>query len=444
MKIMSRFDEHSLAPEVQKALAEMGYETMSPIQELALPKLLAGGDFLGQAPTGTGKTAAFGVPLVNRVPAGSDRIEALILGPTRELVRQISEELNRIGQFKSITILPIYGGENVFVQKELVREQKPQIVVGTPGRVLDLINQVVLDFSNTRLLVLDEADEMLDMGFRPDLEAIFKHLPMGRETWLFSATVSPEIRKIADAYMYYPEEIRIQPQTVSSRNIQQFYYVVPTDDKPKMLLDLLRSTEDLYGIVFCQTKRDVVQLTRRLRDKFPLDSLHGGMEQSDRNKVMEAFREKRLRLIVATDVMARGIDVDNLTHVINYDPPRDPESYIHRIGRTARMGEQGVAITLFTPREKRELEWLERKVQMPLEKHPESTHEFEAVAPGEHHGHRRHRHGGGGRSGGRSGGGSGGGGGRSRSRSRGRGRGGSSGGSASGPSGSSGGSSGGG
>ncbi len=427
---MTRFDELSLEPDVLKALQAMGYEAMSPIQELAIPKLLPGGDFLGQAPTGTGKTAAFGIPLVNRVQPSSDRIEALILGPTRELVRQISEELNRIAQFKDITILPVYGGENVFVQKELVREQKPQIVVGTPGRVLDLINQVVLDFSNTRLLVLDEADEMLDMGFRPDLEAIFKHLPMGRETWLFSATVSPEIRKIADSYMYYPEEIRIQPQSVSSRNIQQYYYVVPDDDKPKMLRKLLKETEDMYGLVFCQTKRDVVLLTRKLRDEFPLDCLHGAMEQSERNKIMEAFRERKLRLLVSTDVMARGIDVDNLTHVINYDPPQDPESYIHRIGRTARMGEKGVAITLFNPREQRALEWLERKVKMALEKHPDSTHEFEAVAPGEHHGNRRHRHGGGG---GRPGGGKGGGRSSGSGRSRGRGgrsRGGKSGGAA--------------
>jgi ATP-dependent RNA helicase DeaD len=221
---------------------------------------------------------------------------------------------------------------------------------------------------------------MLDMGFRPDIEDIFKQLPGGRETWLFSATISPEIRKIADQYMYYPEEVRIQPQEMSSASIQQYYYVVNDDDKPRLLRQILKDTKDLYGIVFCQTKRDVVLLTRKLRDSFPLDCLHGAMQQSDRDQVMEEFRSGKLKLLISTDIMARGIDVDSLTHVFNYSPPADPESYIHRIGRTARKGETGTAITFFTPAEKRALDILERRVKMAIQKHPDSTVEFDPMA----------------------------------------------------------------
>jgi ATP-dependent RNA helicase DeaD len=387
---MTEFHTLSLDPAVLKSLAQMGYQEMTPIQEMAIPKLLTGQDFLGQAPTGTGKTAAFGIPLISRLQPNSGNIDALILGPTRELAQQIAEELNRIGADKGIQVLPIYGGENVFVQKEALRQRSAQIIVGTPGRVLDHIGQVSMDLSKTRMVILDEADEMLDMGFRPDIETIFKHLPGGRETWLFSATISPEIRKIAEQYMYYPEEVRIQPQTKTADNIEQLYYVVEEEEKHRLLRSFLKSNEDIYGIVFCQTKKDVVTLTRKLRDYFPLDCLHGAMPQSDRDQVMEEFRARKLKLLVSTDIMARGIDVDNLTHVINFSPPADPESYIHRIGRTARKGETGVAVTFFTPVEKRSLELLERRVKMSLTRHPDSTVEFED-APSRSQGNGRFR-----------------------------------------------------
>lgn len=378
---MTQFQNHPLDPAVLKSLDQMGYHTMTPIQELAIPKLLTGQDFLGQAPTGTGKTAAFGIPLISRLQPGSGNINALILGPTRELVQQIAEELNRIGAEKGIQTLPIFGGENVFVQKEALRERKAQIIVGTPGRVLDHIGQVSMDLSQTRMVILDEADEMLDMGFRPDIESIFKHLPGGRETWLFSATISPEIRKIADQYMYYPEEVRIQPQTKTSDNIEQLYYVVKDEEKHRLLRQIVREQPDMYGVVFCQTKRDVVLLTRKLRDYFPIDCLHGAMPQGDRDQVMDEFRSGKLKLLVSTDIMARGIDVDSLTHVINYSPPNDPESYIHRIGRTARKGEKGVAVTFFTPIEKHSLDMLERRVKMSIQKHPSCEVEFEDAPP---------------------------------------------------------------
>lgn len=374
---MTQFSNHPLDPAVLKSLDAMGYHNMTPIQEMAIPKLLTGQDFLGQAPTGTGKTAAFGIPLISRLQPNSGNIDALILGPTRELVQQIAEELNRIGAEKGIQALPIFGGENVFVQKEALRERKAQIIVGTPGRVLDHIGQVSMQLSNTRMVILDEADEMLDMGFRPDIESIFKHLPGGRETWLFSATISPDIRKIAEQYMYYPEEVRIQPQTKTAENIEQLYYIVNDEEKHRVLRSLIKEQPDMYGLVFCQTKRDVVLLTRKLRDYFPIDCLHGAMPQGDRDQVMDEFRSGKLKLLVSTDIMARGIDVDNLTHVINFSPPNDPESYIHRIGRTARKGEKGVAVTFFTPIEKRSLELLERRVKMALQKHPACELEFE-------------------------------------------------------------------
>jgi ATP-dependent RNA helicase DeaD len=376
---MTQFSNHPLDPAVLKSLDAMGYHNMTPIQEMAIPKLLTGQDFLGQAPTGTGKTAAFGIPLISRLQPNSGNIDALILGPTRELVQQIAEELNRIGADKGIQALPIFGGENVFVQKEALRERKAQIIVGTPGRVLDHIGQVSMQLSNTRMVILDEADEMLDMGFRPDIESIFKHLPGGRETWLFSATISPDIRKIAEQYMYYPEEVRIQPQTKTAENIEQLYYIVNDEEKHRVLRSLIKEQPEMYGLVFCQTKRDVVLLTRKLRDYFPIDCLHGAMPQGDRDQVMDEFRSGKLKLLVSTDIMARGIDVDNLTHVINFSPPNDPESYIHRIGRTARKGEKGVAVTFFTPIEKRSLELLERRVKMALQKHPACELEFEDV-----------------------------------------------------------------
>jgi ATP-dependent RNA helicase DeaD len=373
---MQPFNQNPLDPQVLEALETMGYHTMTPIQEMAIPKLLTGQDFLGQAPTGTGKTAAFAIPLISRISAGPGPVEALIIGPTRELAQQITEEINRIGQVKGVQALALYGGENVFVQKEALRRKEARIIVGTPGRILDHIRQVTLNLTQTRLVVLDEADEMLDMGFRPDIEDIFKHLPGGRETWLFSATISPEIRKIADQYMYYPEEVRIQPQTRTAENIRQYYYVSPEEEKHRLLRRILKENPDLYGLVFCQTKRDVVVLTRKLRDYFPMDCLHGAMLQSDRDAVLEKFRAGELKLLVATDIMARGIDVDSLTHVINYSPPPASESYIHRIGRTARKGESGTAITLFTPDQQYVLERLTHRIKMPIEKHPDSTVEF--------------------------------------------------------------------
>lgn len=378
--MMTRFSELPLDPKVLSALDGMGFTQMTPVQAEAIPKLLQGTDFLGQAPTGTGKTAAFGIPLISRLTPGSNQVDALILCPTRELAQQIAEELNRIGKDKGIRTLPIYGGESVFSQKDELRTKQYQIVVGTPGRVMDHMRQLSLDTTTIRHLVLDEADEMLDMGFLPDIEAILKQLPMGRETWLFSATMPPEIRRITEQYLWYPQEVKVVREIASAENITQYYVVAPPEEKHRVLRSLLKGIENPYLIIFCQTKRDVFLLARKLRDYFPLDSLHGNMTQSERDKVMEAFRNGEIKMLVATDIVARGIDVESLTHVINYDPPNDPESYVHRIGRTARKGETGIAVTFFAPDEKWALEFLQRKTGMTLIPHPDNQLDF---LPGE-------------------------------------------------------------
>lgn len=411
------FAELDLQPEVLQALDEMGFKSMTPIQQQAIPKIMSGMDFLGQAPTGTGKTAGFGIPIVNSVKPGAGYVQALIVAPTRELAIQITKEIGAIGRIKGVKVLAVYGGQRIYGQKETLRDEDIDVVVGTPGRLIDHIQQMSLPFTKTRLVVLDEADEMLDMGFRDDIDRIMRQLPQGRQTLLFSATISKEIRQIADTYMMYPEEVRIKPQQTSAELIDQSYVVLNPEEKPDFIKKLLETESDLYGIVFCRTKKDTVEVGRKFRDKYPVEAIHGAMPQEYRNKIMEAFRGRKFKLLVATDVLARGIDIDDLTHIINYMPPDDPESYIHRIGRTARQGKTGIAITLFTPNEKREFEHLQRHVGMPLEKHPESELEFSERRGGSGRGR-----GGYGRGRGRSGGG----GrdesfrGRSRNRSRGR------------------------
>ncbi len=406
------FKNLSLEPSVLAALDKMGFQSMTPVQAKAIPLLLQSSDFLGQAPTGTGKTAAFGIPMVNRLQPGQGYVQALIIGPTRELVQQIAEEINAIGAEKGLKALAIYGGEAMYGQKERLRQRDVDIIVGTPGRILDHLRNVSLNLSNTRLVVLDEADIMLDMGFREDIEDIFAQAPAGRETWLFSATISPEIRRIADRYMYFPQEVRIQPQEHSAEVIDQWYYVVPEDDKPELIKHFIETIPELYGIIFCSTKKDVVTLNRKFWEKYPVDCLHGAMPQSDRDKVMEKFRNRELRLLISTDVVSRGIDIDSLTHILNSHPPHYPESYIHRIGRTARKGETGIAITLFTPQQLEEYQRLERRVGMPIQKHPDCILEFDPLPPrsrrSKSSGGRPH-HRGGGRSGGHSSSGGGGG-----------------------------------
>lgn len=400
------FSELPLEPTVLQALANMGFETMTPVQALSIPHLLSGVDFLGQAPTGTGKTAAFAIPLVNQLTPGAGYVQALVIAPTRELVQQIALEVNAIGAVKGVKAMAVFGGEKIRGQKETLREGTVDVVIGTPGRVLDHLGQVSLDFSKTRLVVLDECDVMLDMGFIEDIEKILDHTPQGRQTWLFSATISKESLKMANRHLMYPEEVRIQPQKHATEIIEQYYFILEPQERVRRLRKMLEDIPDLYGIVFCQSKKGVVDLTRQLRDKYPVECVHGAMMQGERDRVMERFRNKEYKMIVATDVLARGIDIERLTHIINYDPPRDPEAYIHRIGRTARAGELGIAITFFSPDDLYDYQQLERRVGMPLTKHPETLLEFNPLgsrkSSGGGYGQRR-SFGGGSSSGGRSG-----------------------------------------
>ena len=264
---ITQFIQLPLDPKVLDALLEMGYETMTEIQQASIPILLDGYDFLGQAPTGTGKTAAFGVPLVNKIQPGSGHTQALIIGPTRELVQQITEELAEIACKKGVKVMAVFGGESTFIQKEKLREGTPDIIVGTPGRLIDLLEQSVLNFAHTRMVILDEADEMLDMGFRDDIEKILNQTPRGRQTCLFSATVSHEIRQIADRFMMYPQEVRIQRKEDNKAIIDQYYFVLNEADKARHLKKMLADDPDFYGIVFCQTKKEVADLTRALRGR---------------------------------------------------------------------------------------------------------------------------------------------------------------------------------
>lgn len=357
---MSTFKEYSLSPEVQKAIEEMGFVTPSEIQAKAIPLLLSHhGDFVGQAQTGTGKTAAFGIPLIEKIDPSAKTVQAIILSPTRELAVQISEELKKLSKHKRLRILPIYGGQDIGVQLRALR-QGVQIVVGTPGRVVDHLHRGTLQLSQIKHFVLDEADEMLDMGFLEEIEEILTHAGTERSIWLFSATLSGQIRGIAKRFMTDPREVKIQKNTATTENTEEIYYAVQEHNKFEALCRLIDHAKEMYAIVFCQTKAQCAEVAERLVLKgFKAEALHGDMNQAQREHVMRKFKAKGVRLLIATDVAARGIDVNDLTHVINYSLPMESESYIHRIGRTGRAGKTGIAITLVTPSENYKLRRLE-------------------------------------------------------------------------------------
>lgn len=357
---MKGFHDYPIESTILKALDEMGFVTPSEIQAQALPILLENkGDFIGQAQTGTGKTAAFGIPLIQQLNPEDSRVQAIVLAPTRELAVQISEEMTRLAKFKKIRILPVYGGQDIGTQLRALNKGI-HIVVGTPGRVMDHLHRGSLNLQSIRYFVLDEADEMLDRGFREEIETILSHAGADRHIWLFSATLSREIRAIASRYMTQPEEIRIQHSTVTTKNTEEHYYVVREEHKLEALSRLIDLDSDMYAIVFCQTKMQTADIAEKLILRgFKAEALHGDMNQTQRDRVMKKFKSKGVRLLVATDVAARGIDVQNLTHVINYSLPPESASYIHRIGRTGRAGKTGIAITLVTPQESHKLRRLE-------------------------------------------------------------------------------------
>ncbi|WP_096199429.1 DEAD/DEAH box helicase [Bacillus sp. FJAT-45350] len=364
---MSYFKDFQVSEDIKKAILDMGFEEPSPIQEKVIPVILDGGDVIGQAQTGTGKTAAFGIPVIDKVDIKDTRnVQALILTPTRELAIQVSGELQKLSKYKKVRALPIYGGQQIGHQIRALK-QGVQVVIGTPGRIIDHLRRNTLKLDRVHTVVLDEADEMLDMGFVDDIESILKQVNVERQTMLFSATMPPAIKKLSHKYMNTPKIVSINRGEVTAPSINQMYFKVLERNKLDSLCRIIDSEEIDLGILFCRTKKGVAELTEALQARgYIADGLHGDLTQSQRDSVMKKFRDSTIEFLIATDVAARGIDVDNVSHVINYDIPQDPESYVHRIGRTGRAGRQGLALTLVTPREMKHLRSIESEIKMSI------------------------------------------------------------------------------
>ncbi len=346
------FQTFGLRPELVQAVTELGYEAPTPIQARAIPLLLAGSDVLGQAQTGTGKTAAFALPMLHALDPQCDAVQGLVVAPTRELANQVATAIYGYGAHQGVRVLPVYGGQSYSRQISRLK-RGVDVVVGTPGRMLDLIRRKSLDLSGVRFLVLDEADEMLSMGFIEDIEAILSETPEARQTALFSATLHKPIRNLADRYMHAPESVIINPKQLTVASVEQRYYVVRESDKLAALTRLLETETISSGLIFARTRVGTAGLAEALFARgFQAEALHGELSQQARETVLGRFRRGRVALVVATDVAARGLDIEDVSHVINYDLPLNPEYYVHRIGRTGRAGKKGIAITLVTPQER--------------------------------------------------------------------------------------------
>jgi ATP-dependent RNA helicase DeaD len=366
------FADLALAPELCRALSSLGYEEPTPIQQAAIPPLLEGRDLVGQAATGTGKAAAFALPILQRILADGERAEpsALVLVPTRELAVQVSEAMHSYGHDMGARVLPVYGGEPIGRQLGALR-RGVDVVVATPGRAIDHINRGTLKLSGLDVVVLDEADEMLDMGFADDIEEILGSTPEDRQIALFSATMPPRIDGMVRRHLRNPVRVELGRQAASTQAevllVRQTAYIVPRGHKPAALGRVLDLEAPTATVVFCRTRDEVDQLTETLNGRgYRAEALHGGMDQGHRDRVMSRLRSQSIDLLVATDVAARGLDIEQLTHVVNYDVPSAPESYVHRIGRVGRAGREGTAITLVEPREHRMLKTIERTTRQPI------------------------------------------------------------------------------
>ncbi len=343
---MQSFKDLPLSMEVLKSIEELGFESLFPIQAQAIVPLLEGKDVIGQAQTGTGKTAAFGVPMVQRLNPQDKRVQGLVLVPTRELAVQVAKHIGLLAKYAKLRVLPVYGGESIGRQVQALASGV-QIVVGTPGRLIDLIERRVLNLSSVKFLVLDEADRMLDMGFIEDIEYILSKVPPNRQTSLFSATIDKTVMKVCNRYMKNPEKILVSKDEIALTQMKQYYTVLNQQAKFGALCNILHEEGLDKAIIFCRTRRDTSRLTDQLcRKGYRVQALHAGFTQPQRDRAINDFRNGRLNLLVATDVAARGLDIQGITHIINYDVPMDPLVYFHRTGRTARMGGEGTAITL--------------------------------------------------------------------------------------------------
>ncbi|MEA2474833.1 MAG: ATP-dependent helicase DeaD [Thermoleophilaceae bacterium] len=378
---MTTFKDLRLSEPLLDALTHLGYETPTPIQEQAIPELLDGHDVIGQAQTGTGKTAAFGLPLLEYVDKELPEVQAIVLTPTRELCIQVTQALRAYGEKKGIEVTAVFGGAPIRDQAAFLK-QGAQVVVGTVGRVMDMMNRHYLFLDDARYVVLDEADEMLDLGFLEDVETILGRCPSGRQTALFSATMPPAIRKLAEKRMFDPITIKVRAAQLTIDTVEQFYVEAGDRDKPDALARVLKAERPDQAIVFVRTKIGADRLARRLGDVgIRVKALHGDMSQGQRDGVMIAFKGGRERLLVATDVAARGLDIKGVSHVVNYDIPNSPDIYVHRIGRTGRVGRSGRAITLITPKQRSDLEAVERHANTEIEPWSEEAARRAAAAP---------------------------------------------------------------
>jgi ATP-dependent RNA helicase DeaD len=364
------FGDLGLSGTMLASLERAAYLEPTPVQAGIIPRALAGVDVLGQARTGTGKTAAFAIPILERLKPSRKAAppQALVLVPTRELAVQVRDEFDKLAHGRRVSCVPIYGGKPIRGQIAKL-ERGADVVVGTPGRVLDHLARGSLDLRAVRTVVLDEADRMLDIGFRPDIEKILRRCPKERQTLLLSATVAPPVERLAQKYMREPEVMDFSPKTMAVETIEQFYFTVDQERKFDLLVHLLKRDQPEQAIVFCRTKRGTERVFRRLSKHFSdVDMMHGDMVQGARDRVMKAFRASQVRLLVATDVVGRGIDVSSISHIINYDIPQSSDDYVHRVGRTGRMGREGVAYTFVTTEEGGELTRIEMLINRLLKR----------------------------------------------------------------------------
>ena len=370
---MATFNELGLNDLVIRAILNMGFEEATPIQEQTIPIAMEGRDLIGQAQTGTGKTAAYGIPLVERIMVDSEQIQGIVLAPTRELAVQVAEELNKIGEFKGIHSLPIYGGQEMDRQIRALKK-RPHIIVATPGRLMDHMRRRTIRLNQIKIVILDEADEMLNMGFVEDIETILKDIPEERQTLLFSATMPRQIQNLAQKFMKNPELISIKAKEVTVETIEQHYLEVQDRQKFDVISRLLDIQSPELAIIFCRTKRRVDEISEALSKRgYSAEAIHGDLSQSKRDSVLRQFKEGTIEILVATDVAARGLDISGVTHVYNLDIPQDPEGYVHRVGRTARAGKTGLAVTLVTSREMGQLRLIEQVTRRKMIRKPVPT-----------------------------------------------------------------------
>jgi ATP-dependent RNA helicase DeaD len=361
---MNAFEALGLNPNLVKAITDLGFETPTPIQEKAIPVLLSGTtDFVGLAQTGTGKTAAFGLPLLQLIEVDKRHPQALIICPTRELCLQICNDLQNYKKYsKGAVAEPVYGGASIMMQIRALR-QGVHIVVATPGRLIDMIERKAIDLQKVKYVVLDEADEMLNMGFRDDIDFVLKNTIVKESTWLFSATMPPEVRAISARFMKNPKEVTVGKKNTANVNIDHQYFIASAHNRYETLKRLIDFNPGMYGIIFTRTKADAQDVTERLvKEGYDMEAIHGDLTQQQRDKVMGRFREKSIQMLIATDVAARGIDIDGITHVINYELPDDIEVYTHRSGRTARAGKSGICISICHSRETFKIRSIEKMV----------------------------------------------------------------------------------